>query len=34
VFDQNRQYVGIKDISENMIHAIIAAEDKDFWTNQ
>lgn len=34
VFDQNRQYVGIKDISENMINAIIAAEDKDFWTNK
>ncbi len=34
VYDQNRQYVNIQDISENMIHAIVAAEDKDFWTNQ
>lgn len=34
VFDQNRQYVTINDISEHMVHAIVAAEDKDFWTNQ
>lgn len=34
VYDQNRQYVPISEVSENMIHAIVAAEDKDFWTNQ
>jgi membrane peptidoglycan carboxypeptidase len=34
VYDQNRQYVPISGISENVIHAIVAAEDKDFWTNQ
>ena len=34
VFDQNRQYVGINDISEHLVHAMVAAEDKDFWTNQ
>lgn len=34
VFDQNRQYVAINDISPNMVNAIVAAEDKDFWTNQ
>lgn len=34
VFDQNRQYVWIGDISDHMINATIAAEDKDFWTNK
>jgi penicillin-binding protein 1A len=34
VYDENRQYVPLSGISENVIHAIVAAEDKDFWTNQ
>lgn len=28
VFDENRQYVSIADISENMVNAIVSAEDK------
>jgi penicillin-binding protein 1A len=34
VFAENRQYVPISDVSEHMIHAIVSAEDKNFWTNQ
>ena len=34
VYDENRQYVPISEVSEHMIHAIVAAEDKDFWTNK
>lgn len=33
VFDENRQYVWIKDISRTMQDAIIAMEDKNFWGN-
>lgn len=34
VFDENREYVSIDKISSNMHNAIVAAEDKSFWTNQ
>ncbi len=34
LFDENREYVDIDDISANMQNAIVAAEDKSFWTNQ
>ncbi len=33
VFDENRKYVGIDDISSNAQNAIIAIEDKGFWEN-
>ena len=33
VFDQNRKYVPLNKISKNMQNAIIATEDKTFWTN-
>lgn len=34
LFDENREYIGIDSISINMQNAIVAAEDKSFWTNQ
>ncbi len=33
VYDQNRQYVNIADISSNLVHATVSAEDKNFWEN-
>ena len=33
VYDQNRQYVNFADISTNLIHATVSAEDKNFWEN-
>ena len=33
VFDQNRKYVSLNKISKNMQNAIVATEDKTFWTN-
>lgn len=33
VFNENRKYVSIKDISQNAQNAIIAIEDKGFWEN-
>ena len=33
VFEENREYVRYENISTNMINAIIAVEDKNFWTN-
>jgi len=33
VFDQNRKYVPLDKISKNMQNAIVATEDKTFWTN-
>lgn len=34
VYDQNRQYIAFNEASEHVVHALIAAEDKDFWTNE
>lgn len=34
LFDENREYISINDISINMQNAMVAAEDKSFWTNQ
>ncbi|MFK7780643.1 MAG: transglycosylase domain-containing protein, partial [Candidatus Gracilibacteria bacterium] len=33
IFKEKRTYVPIEDINENMINAIIAIEDKRYWTN-
>ncbi len=33
IFEENRKYVWYEKISKNMINAIIAVEDKNFWTN-
>lgn len=33
LFQENREYVRLEDISTNMISAIIAVEDQSFWTN-
>jgi len=33
VFEENREYVPLSKISVTMQNAIIAAEDKSFWTN-
>jgi penicillin-binding protein 1A len=33
VFDENREYIPIGKISVTMQNAIIAAEDKTFWSN-
>lgn len=33
LFDENRYYVWFDKISTNMINAIVATEDKNFWTN-
>jgi penicillin-binding protein 1A len=33
LFQENREYVKLEDVSENMINAIIAVEDQSFWTN-
>jgi len=33
LFQENREYVRLEDISPNMINAIIAVEDQSFWTN-
>ena len=33
LFEENRQYVEYEKISPNMVNAIIAVEDQDFWTN-
>jgi penicillin-binding protein 1A len=33
LFQQNRKYVHIDEISQNLINAIVATEDKNFWTN-
>lgn len=33
LFEENRKYVKLEQISNNMINAIIAVEDKNFWTN-
>ncbi len=33
VFDENRKYVKLSNISQNMQNAIVAIEDKKFWTN-
>lgn len=33
IFEENRKYVEFSQISEDMINAIVAVEDKNFWTN-
>ena len=33
VYDQNRQYVNYADMSTNLVHATVSAEDKNFWEN-
>jgi membrane carboxypeptidase/penicillin-binding protein len=33
IFSENREYMPLENISQNMIEAIIAVEDEDFWTN-
>lgn len=33
LFDENRKYVPYEQISPNMVNALIAIEDKNFWTN-
>jgi membrane carboxypeptidase/penicillin-binding protein len=33
LFEQNRKYVPFEKISPNVINAIVATEDKNFWTN-
>ena len=34
IFDENRSYVTIKDISRSMLDALVAQEDKTFWTHK
>ncbi len=34
IFDENRSYVAYKDISRSMIDALVAQEDKNFWTHE
>ena len=34
IFDENRSYVTIDQISQSMIEALVAQEDKTFWTHQ
>ena len=33
IFKENRTYVNFEDINKNMINAIVAIEDKRYWTN-
>ncbi|MBP7007656.1 transglycosylase domain-containing protein [Patescibacteria group bacterium] len=33
VFDENREYIPLSKISTTMQNAIIASEDKTFWSN-
>jgi len=33
LFEQNRRYVNYNQISPNLVNAVIATEDKNFWTN-
>ncbi len=33
IFEENRKYVPLSQISPNMINAIVAIEDKNFWSN-
>ena len=34
IFDENRSYVPIREISRSMIDALVAQEDKTFWTHE
>ena len=34
IFDENRSYVTINDISRSMLDALVAQEDKTFWTHK
>ncbi len=34
IFDENRSYVSIDQISQSMVNALIAQEDKTFWTHE
>jgi membrane carboxypeptidase/penicillin-binding protein len=33
-FDENREYVEIDKISDNMINAIVAMEDQNYWEHE
>ena len=33
LFEQNRKYVTLDQVSKNLINAVVATEDKNFWTN-
>ena len=33
-FDENREYVEIDNISDNMINAIVAMEDQNYWEHE
>lgn len=33
LFEENRQYISFDQISPNMVKAVIATEDRNFWTN-
>ena len=34
LFDENREYVEIDKISDNMINAIVAMEDQNYWEHE
>ena len=34
LFDENREYVDIDQMSENMINAIVAIEDQNYWEHE
>lgn len=34
IFDENRSYVSIDHISQSMVNALVAQEDKTFWTHE
>jgi membrane peptidoglycan carboxypeptidase len=34
LFQENREYIEFDRISNHMVNAIIAVEDKDFWNNE
>jgi membrane peptidoglycan carboxypeptidase len=34
LFDENREYVEINKISDNMINAIVAMEDQKYWEHE
>ncbi len=34
IFDQNREYVDLKEMSPHMIDAIVAVEDQRFWEHE
>mgnify|MGYP000951758643 CR=1 FL=1 len=34
IFDENREYVDLKNISQHMIDAIVSVEDQRFWEHE